>query len=139
MLLEDGSRTETIDVMQQLWTGEWPENRAPQIESMTLDKDKANSSVTLKAGKEYKAKVEASDPDGDTLTYRWEIMEESRATQTGGDKEYVPESIPGLIGKAEGGAASVTAPSEPGAYRLFVYVYDGQGSAGHANIPFRVK
>jgi len=31
-----------------------------------------------------------------------------------------------------------TAPRRPGAYRLFVYVHDGDGSAGHANIPFYV-
>jgi hypothetical protein len=33
----------------------------------------------------------------------------------------------------------VRAPSEPGFYRLFVYVHDGNGNAGHANIPFRVE
>ena len=139
MLLEDGSRTETMDVMQHLWTGEWPKNRAPQITSFTLDKDKADSSVTLKAGKAYPARVKAGDPDGDALTYRWEIMEESRATQSGGDKEEIPARIEGLISNAKAGSATVTAPAEPGPYRLFVYVEDGQGNAGHANIPFRVK
>ena len=57
----------------------------------------------------------------------------------GGDKEEVPESLEGAIVAAEGSSATVRAPDEPGAYRLFVYVHDGQGSAGHANIPFRVK
>jgi len=33
----------------------------------------------------------------------------------------------------------VTAPSETGEYRLFVYVIDGNGHAGTANIPFRVN
>ena len=33
----------------------------------------------------------------------------------------------------------ILTPERQGAYRLFVYVYDGNGHAGHANIPFRVQ
>ena len=50
MLLEDGSKTEAIDVMQYVWTGEWPENRAPQVHGFTLDEKTAHDSVTLEAG-----------------------------------------------------------------------------------------
>jgi hypothetical protein len=34
---------------------------------------------------------------------------------------------------------SVTAPTLPGQYRLLVYILDGKGHAGTANIPFRVN
>jgi hypothetical protein len=139
MLLEDGSKTETIDVMQYIWTGSWPENRSPQIAAMELDSGNAHQNVTVEAGKKYEAGIEASDPDGDVLQYRWEIMHESKTTKTGGDLEDVPETLHGLVKATQPGNAVMTAPSEPGAYRLFVYVHDGRGSAGHANIPFRVK
>ena len=139
MMLADGSKTETIDVMHEIWTGSWPENRAPKVGSMRLDSKKATSSVVLKAGKTYAAEVSASDPEGDELAYSWEVMRESTATQTGGDKEAVPETLDGAIAAVSGSTATVRAPAEPGAYRLFVYVHDGQGNAGHANIPFRVK
>jgi len=139
MQLADGSKTETIDVMQNIWTGAWPENRTPQVTSLRLDRKKAESNITLKAGAEYAAETNASDPEGDELTYRWEVMRESKATQTGGDKEKIPETLEEAIVAAGGPSATVRAPNEPGAYRLFVYVYDGHGSAGHANIPFRVK
>lgn len=139
MFLPTGEKTETIDVMHHIWTGEWPANRAPQVESMKLDGKKAEKSIELKAGKKYKAKVKANDPDGDSLTYRWEIMEESKAKQAGGDKEEVPEVIDTNIKDSGNGQISMNAPGKPGAYRLFVYIYDGAGNGGHANIPFKVK
>ena len=33
---------------------------------------------------------------------------------------------------------SFAAPSQPGPYRLFVEVHDGQGHAAYANFPFHV-
>ena len=66
-------------------------------------------------------------------------MHESTATQSGGDREDVPASVEGAVIDAGDGTATVIAPARPGAYRLFVYVHDGQGNAGHANLPFLVK
>ena len=139
MLLEDGSRTEAVDVMQFVWTGSWPENRSPAIEFFHLDSQNAHQNVTLRAGEVYAAEVRASDPDGDELRYSWQVMAESKATETGGDREAVPEAIPGLIVAKGAGQAQVKAPASPGGYRLFVYVHDGNGQAGHANIPFLVE
>jgi len=139
MFLSDGTETETIDVMHYIWTGNWPDNRSPGIEEALLDSKTAYQDVILQAGAHYDATVMASDPDEDALTYRWEIMRESEATQEGGDKEELPETFPGLIGAAARGGAVITAPAQPGPYRLFVYVYDGHGNAGHANIPFLVQ
>jgi hypothetical protein len=139
MLLEDGSKTETIDVMHELWTGSWPDNRAPQVHGIELDGGVAQDSVTLASGAEVVARLAASDPEDDPLSYSWSVMRESEATQTGGDREDIPETIEGVVTDAGGGAARVVAPAEPGAYRLFVYVHDGQGNAGHANIPFLVE
>lgn len=139
MFLEDGTETETVDVMQYVWTGAWPENRSPQIHSLLLDSARAHQDVTLSAGEPYAAVVSASDPDGDTLRYQWQVMQESQATQTGGDREDIPADIPGLVVSTGEGQATVTAPEEPGAYRLFVYAHDDKGHAGHANIPFQVK
>jgi hypothetical protein len=139
MLLEDGSKTETIDVMHHVWTGSWPENRAPQVRGMTLDSRDAGDNITLEAGESYAAQVSASDPESDPLEFSWVVMEESRATQTGGDREDVPQALPDLVSAGEQGTATLKAPSEPGPYRLFVYFHDGKGNAGHANIPFLVE
>ena len=139
MFLSDGSETETIDIMHYLWNGNWPDNRSPQIKSMQLDSKTAAKNVRLDANGIYKARVKASDPDGDELQYHWEILHESKATQKGGDREEVPAELTGLMDKLDTDRVVINAPAEPGAYRLFVYVRDGQGNAGHANIPFLVE
>jgi len=139
MFLADGSETETIDVMQYIWTGAWPDNRAPQIKTMQLDSKTSRKNIVVDAGKPYKAHVKASDPDGDKLLYQWEILPESEATQEGGDTEYVPIALTGLIDHSDSDHIVMQAPSKAGAYRLFVYVRDGLGHAGHANVPFRVE
>ncbi len=139
MFLSDGSKTETVDVMQSIWTGGWPDNRSPQIKSMKLDSKTPAKDVKLKASGSYKANVKAVDPDGDKLQYHWEIRHESQAAQEGGDHEEIPEALTGLMEHDDTEQLVIKAPAEAGAYRLFVYVRDGQGSAGHANIPFLVE
>jgi hypothetical protein len=139
MFLADGSETEAIDTMHYIWTGNWPENRSPQIGSMQLDSRTSANDIVLQAGARYQAGVVASDPDGDPLTFHWEVMRESEATQSGGDKEEIPEKIEGLLDSPGLDQTAITTPRDAGAYRLFIYVYDGQGNAGHANIPFLVE
>ncbi len=139
MFLADGSETEAVDVMHYIWTGNWPGNRTPRVSSMLLDSKSAGQDVTLAPAARVMAGIDASDPDGDALEFEWLIMRESAATSTGGDAEAVPESFPGLVGDISGGTVEVTAPAEPGPYRLFVYVRDGNGNAGHANLPFLVQ
>jgi hypothetical protein len=86
----------------------------------------------------YTAQLKVQDPDGDSLSYAWQVKKESDATQVGGDYEEAISSLTGLIVDSTQATTQVIAPQEPGAYRLFVYAYDGQGHAAHANIPFYV-
>lgn len=139
MFLADGSETESVDVMHYVWNGNWPDNRAPRIDSLLLDSKTAFQNVSLSPGEEYAASVVASDPESDALRFRWEVMGESTATQEGGDPEQVPEVIDDLLADADTHTVAVAAPPRSGAYRLFVYVYDGEGNAGHANVPFLVE
>ncbi|MDX1545773.1 MAG: glycoside hydrolase family 2 TIM barrel-domain containing protein, partial [Rhodothermales bacterium] len=139
LFLPTGEETESVDVMHYLWNGEWPENRAPRLEAATLDGRTAYDGITLQPGQAYPAEVVSRDPDGDPLRYAWEVREESTDLGEGGDDEREPDLVPGAVDTPDAARVNVTAPREPGAYRLFVYVYDGQGSAAHANIPFYVR
>ena len=138
LFTETGEETEVIDVLHYIWNGNWPENRSPRIKSMRLDGKPGHKNIKLKAGKKYPAQLKVQDPDGDSLSYAWQVKKESDATQVGGDYEEAISSLTGLIVDSTQATTQVIAPQEPGAYRLFVYAYDGQGHAAHANIPFYV-
>ena len=138
MFLPTGEETETIDVMHEIWTGAPAANRAPRIAPPTLDGRGALDAIVLQPGETVAASVTSSDPDGDALRYAWEVREEQTDLSEGGDDESEPARVPGVLNGAATASPTLTAPDAPGAYRLFVYVYDGQGNAAHANIPFHV-
>ncbi|TKS56212.1 glycoside hydrolase family 2 TIM barrel-domain containing protein [Mesohalobacter halotolerans] len=138
MLMADGNETESVDVMHYLWTGKWPENRSPRLIDFTLEGKRAIDNIKLKKNKTYTTKVSVKDPDGDKLNYRWEIMRESQSQKSGGDKEKIPETIDGYF-STDNHTTTFKAPSDSGAYRLFIYVEDGHQHTAHANIPFLVE
>jgi beta-galactosidase/beta-glucuronidase len=138
MLTEAGEATETIDVMHYIWTGEWPENRTPQVDSIQLDGKDYKESVVLEPGKTYDATLNVVDHDGNPLTYHWEVKPESVSIKAGGDREEPLPNLEGLLSDNDAASVRITAPV-PGKYRLFAYAYDGQGYAAHANIPFLVE
>jgi hypothetical protein len=139
MFLDSGEETATVDALHYLWKGEWPANRSPQLEGAYLDGKTAYQNIRLKPGDDYTAKVTVTDDDHDAITYKWNVMEESTDLGNGGDFEARPRVVPGLIADANGSEIQLKAPAKPGAYRLFVYAYDGKGHAAHANIPFYVS
>jgi hypothetical protein len=139
MFLESGERTEAVNVMQYVWTGHWPANRAPRIEELAIDGKLAADNIYLKPGDPHTAALKVSDPDGDPVTLRWEIVPEvARAGYAGmGEKRTNP--MPELIQKTGEREIVFTAPKQQGAYRVFVFALDGQGNAATANIPFFVR
>jgi len=138
MFLASGEKTEAVDVMYHIWNGVWPENRVPQINQIVLNKQVAFDDVYLRSGEVYQASVEVVDPDGDDIRYLWEIRPESTSNKVGGDAEYVPSLVDGAINN-QAAVIQLTTPEKAGPYRLFVYAFDGNNNAAHANIPFYVK
>lgn len=139
MFLESGERTEAVNVMQYVWTGHWPANRAPRIEELAIDGKLAADNIYLKPGDRHTATLKVRDPEGDPVTLRWEIVPEvARAGYAGmGEKRTNP--MPELIQKTGEREIVFTAPKQQGAYRVFVFALDGQGNAATANIPFFVR
>ena len=80
VFLEDGSQTEALDNLHRAWKGEEPPNRAPVIESFTLNDQTAYDSVTLSPGQKVPVAALIADPDGDELSFTWELLLESQFT-----------------------------------------------------------
>ena len=135
MLLPTGEKTLVVDAMTKAWTGSWPQNRAPVLQRNRIEfaGKRVNPSETLEACVEYR------DPDGDHLSYEWEIVKESSDRKIGGDVEKRPDVVEGRVTEgAESDQIRFQAPQETGGYRLFVTVRDGQGSGCSENWPFFV-
>ncbi|MEM6345127.1 MAG: glycoside hydrolase family 2 TIM barrel-domain containing protein [Bacteroidota bacterium] len=155
VFLPGGEETEVIDNLQQMWSGNYPENRAPHISSLKIDGKEAIENVYLRPGKTYSIVADITDPEKDPLLYNWQILEsEFGLTGSGGDAEKTPDPVKIRLDKdtphqldaatltvtvEDNGTLTFKAPSKVGAYRFFIYAYDGNGNAAAANIPFYVK
>lgn len=138
LFTENGEESEVVDVMQFLWSGKWPSNQAPHIYSFQIDNKKVTDNIMLRAGNTYNVLATAFDPNGDKLNYRWELLDEATKVGEGGDHEDKPKKIENMLTNASNGVATLKAPTKKGAYRLFVYVTDGNKKVATANIPFFV-
>jgi hypothetical protein len=136
---EKGEETPMIDVLQDLWEGKTRTNRAPEIQPIGIDNMQMHKGIYLKPSSQHFAYTDATDPDDDKLYYYWEVYYESKEKKEGGDTEAKPASIPDLVIDGKTKTLSFRAPSQEGAYRLFVTVYDGKGHIAFANAPFYVK
>ena len=134
----DGLESPLVGLMQELWTGKKPSSVAPVVDSLNIEKYVRYEDIVLKTGSVYASKVTARDADGDQLTYQWEIRPEAVYASYAGQGEKVPEPVKGLISE-EKETIRFKAPKEKGAYRLFVYVKDGNGHFSTANLPFLVE
>ena len=95
MLLSTGEKLPPVDALVRGWSGKWPANRCPKLESIEFP-------VALKKGKpgeKVKASAKVKDPDGDSLKYEWTVMAESKDLRGGGDEESVPASFPEAASK----------------------------------------
>ncbi|MBC8035432.1 MAG: hypothetical protein H7Y03_14885 [Chitinophagaceae bacterium] len=139
LFTDKGEESEVVDVLQYLWKGIYPENRAPHVYSFKVDGRQANLSIRLKTGETYTAQVLAMDPNNDHLTYSWELLPEAIKVGEGGDYEDKPKAEYLSYREISNGQIAFQSPAKEGPYRLFVYVKDGKNKVATANIPFFVN
>ncbi len=134
MFTETGESTATRDALHELWRGQPPPERAPTLKRIVSGVEKAE----IDAGTEFTAEADATDPDGDTLTWHWTVTAEEAGRDTKG-RERKPKPLPHCVVKAEGKSATFRAPAKPGTYRVHVRVTDDRHRAATGNFPFKVK
>jgi hypothetical protein len=136
MFLEDGSRTESVDVMTFLWSGKWPANRAPRVGPSAITRSGAQGPAVVAPGSAIDFRFDVSSPGSDTLRISWDLRKDvSGNPNVGGDREPPAPPIEGAIVSSQGDRASVRIPDTEGPYRLFAYARDGHGNAATANLP----
>ena len=134
LFLNSGERTEAVETLQFLWAGKYPEVRCPRIVKMECSIGQKEVGANLP----QKAEITVQNTDLKTLMVRWEVRRESTDRRAGGDLENQPQAVSDCVTKAVGTKLEFRTPAESGAYRLFVYAYDGRGNAATANVPFLV-
>ena len=140
LFLEDGTPTEIVDTMTLLWTGQWPENRSPSIGKKKIYNPASGKRHIYTPSSEVSFQVQATDPDGDALTIRWDLRrDESGNSSTGGDWEQRIPPIDEAVISSEADRVTIQMPARPGNYRLFAYAYDPSGKVATANLPVQVK
>jgi len=134
LFLRDGGWTQTLESMAQAWHGHTPAgNRAPRIAALQFADRVAQDGASAR-----RVTLQASDPDGDALSVRWQVLAESTDRRKAGDLESVPPDHSAAIRGADARGARLEG-LPPGNYRIFVYVRDPKGAAATGNLPFQVR
>lgn len=133
-----GLESPQVGLMHKMWTGMMKDNEAPIVDSLNIDTFVRYQDIIFEPNSDHSARVTASDPNNDELNYKWEVKPEAKYASYAGQGEVAPKPVPGLV-SGNGLKVTFKSPSEPGAYRLFVYAFDNKGHFSTANLPFLVK
>jgi len=137
-LFVDKNKTESVQVLENIWTGKQTQNPIVQIQAFTLNGLKPSENCNTQRGKKINIQLLTSMPlKGYEI--KWELLPESMYTKSGGDAELKPEAIAVKLKQLNETNFEMKAPFNSGAYRLFVYIKDPYNQVAYANFPFLVK
>ena len=137
-LFVDKNKTESVQVLENIWTGKQAQNPIVQIQAFTLNGLKPSENCNTQRGKKINIQLLTSMPlKGYEI--KWELLPESMYTKSGGDAELKPEAIAVKLKQLNETNFEMKAPFNSGAYRLFVYIKDPYNQVAYANFPFLVK
>ncbi len=137
-LFIDDCKTESVEVLAQIWTQKNIENPIIQIHQFSLNSASPADNLTCKKGQKMVVELLASQ-SLKNQNIKWELLPESIYTKSGGDAEMKPEALALKINQTSENTFEFKSPNTKGAYRLFVYLKDNHKQIAYANFPFLVK
>lgn len=137
----DGAETESVAVLESLWTGRPAAHVAPRISALRLNGVAATENLQVRAGAQIRAEFDLLPGSANVVEVRWELLPESPRKSVGGDPEARLAALPlpqSADSAAERTTLSYAAPTTPGPYRLFVIARGAHHAVATANFPFLV-
>ena len=136
MFLPTGEKTPVVDAMARQWNG--GRNPSPDSPVITaLDADFRERAA--RPGEVKRVTVTVGKAEQDVLDYDWQVVAESTDVKQGGDFETAPPEIAHCVLEGDAATATIRLPLNPGPYRIFVTVRDGNGGGSSANFPFLIE
>lgn len=133
MVTPDGHPLAAAQAASEFWTGKKPADLCPVVKSMTVNQD------IVKPGSTVVVKLDASDPEGQPLTVKWTVAEETEKYGVGGKDEDKPADLTHAIVSSDNGTCTVRVPNKAAGYRIFAVITDPGGAAANANVCILAK
>ena len=134
LLLPNGNKTSPVDVLVEAWSGKPPVNRCPIIESLSI----VTGQPIVAPGAKLELLLKTRDPENDRLTVHWTMLAEANSYVTGGSFQETPELFANRFVPADQPQTTVSLPEQPGLYRIYVTVDDGNQASAVANLVVQV-
>jgi len=139
LFTEAGAETESVEVLQALWSAGRTPLLAPRITPLLVNGVPAAAGLRVAAGAKLRAEFALARGEPAGLRAHWELAPESSDKRIGGDREIRPEAYALPVPSGDLRQLEFTAPTVPGAYRLFLTVTGPANRAATANFPFLVE
>ena len=140
MFLSDGRPTEAVDFMSYCWNGNWPDSRAPSINSIKLDGTNWKKDHLLTPNVETTLEITYDVFNNKEVFIDYKLFPEAFTNKIGGDiQDSVSEIEFEITSNSKDGKIIFKTPSKLGAYRIFAITSNSNSQCSVANIAFIVE
>ncbi|MEO8616280.1 MAG: hypothetical protein ABI600_14135, partial [Luteolibacter sp.] len=133
MFMPTGERTELVDAMRLAWTGQPHPHPAPRITRFATEQPLD----ALTPGQSINVHLDWTCDR--PVRLHVEARHVPPVFSVGGDFEELPDILPDTSWQTTATGVSITAPSTPGEYRIFLYIKTDDSTVATANLPILVK